>query len=61
MSTASYIDVQWNDRDEDCLKTVRIQSFSGPFFSVFSPNAGKFGLEKLRIQTLLRSGTLRNC
>ena len=38
------------------MKTVHIRSFSGPYFSafgdtpylfVFSPNAGKYGLEKL--------------
>ena len=46
-------------------KSGRILSFSGPYFpafvlnkedalylSVFSPNAGKYGLEKLRIWTL---------
>ena len=39
-----------------CVKSVRIQAFSGPYFptlglnkeiSVFSPNAGKYGPEKL--------------
>ena len=35
-----------------CVKSVRIRSFSGPCFPVFSPNTGKYGLEKLRIQTL---------
>ena len=28
------------------VKSVRIRSFSGPYFPVFSPNAGKYGLEK---------------
>ena len=51
-----------------CVKSVRIRSFSGPHFpafglnterysvspylSVFSPNAEKYGSEKLRIRTL---------
>ena len=35
-----------------CVKIVRIRSFSGPHFPAFSPNAGKYGPEKLRIQTL---------
>ena len=49
-----------------CVKSVRIRSFSGLYFlglktedrkylPVFSPNAGKYGPEKLRIRTLLRS------
>ena len=33
-------------------KSVRILSFSGPYLFVFSPNGGKYGLEKLRTQTL---------
>ena len=50
---------------QHCVKSVRIQSFSGPCFpafglntedtpylSVFSPNAGKYGPEKLRIRKL---------
>ena len=50
------------------MKSVRIRSFSDPYFpefglnterysiylSVLSPNARKYGLEKLRIQTLFR-------
>ena len=35
-----------------CVKSARIWSFSGPYFPVFSPNAGKYGPEKLRIGTL---------
>ena len=45
-----------------CVKSVRIRSFSGPYFpafglntpylSVFSPNTGKYRPEKLRIRTL---------
>ena len=44
-----------------CVKSVHIRSFSGPYFSafryspylsVFSPNAGKYGQEKLRIRIL---------
>ena len=46
--------------DVHCVKSVRIWSFSDPYFpvfrlntlSVFSPNAGKYRPEKLRIQTL---------
>ena len=37
-----------------CVKSVRIRSFSGPYFPIFglnterfSPNAGKYGSEKL--------------
>ena len=33
-------------------KSIRIQSSSGPYFVVVSLNAGKYGLEKLRIRTL---------
>ena len=52
------------------VKRVRIWSFSGshfpafglnrdtPFLSIFSPNAGKYGPEKLQIRTL--SNTLIN-
>ena len=29
-----------------CVKSVQIQFFSGPYFSVFSPNTGKYGPEK---------------
>ena len=59
-------------RNFNCLKSVRILSFSGPYFlafglnterysvslrdslylSVFSPNAGKYRPEKVRIRTL---------
>ena len=35
-----------------CVKIVRIMIFSGPYFPAFSPNAGKYGLEKLGIRTL---------
>ena len=35
-----------------CVKIVRIWSFSGRYFPVFSPNAKKYGPEKLRIRTL---------
>ena len=46
----------------NCVKSVCIRSFSGPFFPAFglntpylfffSPNAGKYGPEKLRSRTL---------
>ena len=29
--------------NENCVKSVRIRSFSGPYFPVFPPNAGKYG------------------
>ena len=47
-----------------CVKSVRIRSLSGPYFpafrlnterqyhSVFSPNAGRYGPEKLQIQAI---------
>ena len=35
------------------MKNVQIQTFSGPYFSVFSPNTGKQGPEKLRIWSFL--------
>ena len=38
--------------DLHCVKSVRIQSFSGPYFTVFSSNARKYGPEKLEMRTL---------
>ena len=35
-----------------CVKSVRIRNYSGPYLSVFSLNAGKYGPELLRIRTL---------
>ena len=35
-----------------CVKSIRIRSFSGPYFLVFSPNARKYGTKKLRIRTI---------
>ena len=55
MSTARHIAVQWNDCDEHCAKSVRVQSFYGPRFIEFGPNLEKHGQEKLRIQTHLLS------
>ena len=50
-----------------CVKNIRVRSFSVPYFPafglnrrdmeylfVFSPNAGKYGREKLRIRTLFK-------
>ena len=37
-----------------CVKSVGIRSFSGLYFHVISPNAGKYGLEKLQIWKLFR-------
>ena len=34
-------------------KVSKYVLFSGPYFPVFSPNTGKYGLEKLRVWTLL--------
>ena len=31
---------------QHCMKSVQIRSFSGPYFPVFSPDTGKYGLEK---------------
>ena len=28
-----------------CVKSVHTQSYSGPYFPVFSPNAGEYGPE----------------
>ena len=39
----------------DFVKSVHISSFSGPYSPVFSPNAEKWGPEKLRIRTASRS------
>ena len=60
-----------------CVKSVRIQIFSGSYFSafslntvstlntpclsVFSPNAGKCGREKLRIRTIFTQCTKTTC
>ena len=38
------------DLTRHCVKSVRIRSFSGPYFP--GKNAGKYGTEKLRIRTL---------
>ena len=35
-----------------CVKSVRVRSFSGPYFSAFNPNTGKYGPEKLQVLTL---------
>ena len=54
----NFIIVGWRSFfDLHYVKSVRIRSFSGPFFSyflvcIFSPNAGKYRPEKLRIRTL---------
>ena len=32
-------------RQRHCVKSVRVPSCSGPYFPVFSPNAGKHGPE----------------
>ena len=49
-----------------CVKSARIWSYSGPalfwteHFSVFSPNAGKYGPDQLRIQTLFMQWLIHN-
>ena len=52
----------WLHEHFHCVKSLHIRSFSGPYFpafglnteylSAFSPNAGKYGQEKLRIRIL---------
>ena len=47
---------------QNCVKSVRIRTFSSPnvpafgpntpYLSIFNPNAGKYGPEKLRIRML---------
>ena len=57
---------------EHCIKSVRVQSFSGPHFpafglnmerslSIFSPNAGKYGPEYSEYGHFSRSGIQRLC
>ena len=36
--------------EEHCVKSVRIQSFSGPYFAAFGLNAERYGIS-LRIQS----------
>ena len=54
----------------NCVKSICIRNFSGPYFpafglnterylSVFIPNAGNYGRKKLRIRTLFMQFTLR--
>ena len=38
--------------DNHCVKSVRILDFSGPYFTPFVLNTGRYGPENLRIQTL---------
>ena len=55
-----------------CVKSVRIQNFSSPYFpafglnterylSVFNPNAETYGLEKPLIRTLFYTVSLSKC
>ena len=39
-----------------CVKSVRNQSFTGPYFPAFALNTGKCGPEKLRIRRLFTLG-----
>ena len=41
-----------------CMKSVRIQTFIGQYFPVFSPTTGKLRPGKIRIWTLLKGVTL---
>ena len=55
-------------KNDHCVKIVRIQNFSGTHYpafglnteifspDIFSPDAGKYGSEKLRIRHFSRSG-----
>ena len=47
--------------DPHCVESVRIRSYSGPYFRVFSPNAGKYGpkIVKLLILVQLHSNPKR--
>ena len=50
------------EKEYHCVRSIHIRSYSGPYFpafglnteylSVFSPNAEKYGPEKLRMQTI---------
>ena len=40
-------------KDVIYVKSVRILSFSGPYFLAFGLNKGKYGPEELRIRTLI--------
>ena len=42
------------DEPIQCMNSVRIQTFIGPYFLVFSPTTGKLRPEKVRIWTLLK-------
>ena len=35
-----------------CVNSFRIPIFPGPYYPAFSPNAGKYGPEKIRVRTL---------
>ena len=39
----SFADVQFASAVQHCIKNIRIRFYSGPYFSVFSQNAGKYG------------------
>ena len=47
----SMVKIEKSSKNEDqlqythCVKSVRIRSYSGPYFPAFSPNEGKYGLE----------------
>ena len=48
----SYSGVSAKVFKDHCVKSAKYGVFSGPYFPVFSPNAGKYGPEKIRIWTL---------
>ena len=39
-------EIQISSQFLQCVKSVQIWSFSGPYFPVFSPNTGKYGPEE---------------
>ena len=41
------------------MKNVQIRSFCGPYFQVFSPNAGKYGPKTLPIWTIFTQCKLK--
>ena len=42
------------DEPIHCMKSVRIQTFIGQYFLIFSPTTGKLRPEKVRIWTLVK-------
>ena len=45
-----FIPSVWNLRQHHCVKSIRIRSFSGPYFQTFELNTERYGVS-LRIQS----------